>query len=416
MHNSAKIALLLLSAALATVSVDAQSSASSSRHINTGMTAAPAAFNLATAGKPGCANSPTGGNCPESAPCCSHAGYCGSDALFCGETCQPGGSFDPKDSCWPLPMSVNLHDEFKDPSRLVEARDYNGFPDSADWVVDYSLAKKPHAEITADQKLVLKLNRHEPHPDTGGGIGATVHSSRWLHYGTIEARLKTAATGPGTVSSFILISSISGDEIDYEIVGKDPLDVQTNYYYRVQPGRPVDYTRSDSLYQETDTSADYHDYKIEWTPTEMKWSIDGKFDKEHSRNVTKAEAGGSFPDTPMRVAFGLWDGGSFPNEGTSDWAGKNTSYAPNNEREYIMSVEWVKITPLNPEPAGEPWPGSKYLKRMEESDGGKGGSGGSGGPRVGRGKSGATALTSASSLATAVFTASLAAFASFVFA
>ncbi|KAG0261596.1 hypothetical protein BGZ95_004199, partial [Linnemannia exigua] len=129
-----------------------------------------------------CKNAPGGGSCPQNAPCCSGAGFCGSDPAFCADDCQASGSFA-ADSCWPLPMAINLDDQFKDKSRM-------------------------HAVIENDH-LVLKLNRVEKHPTTGGGIGATVHSSRWLKYGTIEARLKTASNMPGTVSSFILISPTS---------------------------------------------------------------------------------------------------------------------------------------------------------------------------------------------------------------
>ncbi|KAF9183774.1 hypothetical protein BGZ51_003766 [Haplosporangium sp. Z 767] len=330
----------------------------------------------------GCKNSPFGGNCPQTAPCCSSAGYCGSDPSFCAEACNASGSFAP-DSCWPLPMAVNLQDEFKDKSRLVNIKDYNGFPNTADWVVDRTPGTGIHAVITDDDKLLLKLNRIEKHPETGGGIGATVHSSRWMKYGTIEARLKTASNVPGPVSSFILISPTSGDEIDFEVVGKDSTDVQTNFYYKVQPGHDVDYTNGMHIDVGLDTSADYHDYKLEWTPDLMRWSFDGIV----KRTTLVSEANSSYPDTPMRVAFGLWDGG-YGSEGTADWAGKNTSYEPNEQREYQLLVDWVKITPMNPDTSTDPWPGSKYIKQMEtgnndgkgaDGDGASGnGSGGSG--------------------------------------
>ncbi|KAI1307379.1 hypothetical protein EDD11_004463 [Mortierella claussenii] len=326
----------------------------------------------------GCKNSPFGGNCPQNSPCCSGAGYCGSDPSFCAEACQPSGSFA-ADSCWPLPMAVTLQDDFKDKSKMVSVKDYNGFPSTADWVIDRTPGTGEHAVITVDDKLLLKLNRIEKHPETGGGIGATVHSTRWMLYGTIEARLKTASNQPGPVSSFILISPTSGDEIDFEIVGKDATDMQTNFYYKVQPGHPVDYTHSQHINVEVDTTVDYHVYKLEWTPTEMKWYFDGVL----KRTTLASEVVGSYPDTPMRVAFGLWDGG-YGNEGTAEWAGKNTSYEPNNQREYQLSVDWVKVTPMNPDNSTEPWPGSKYLKQME--NGGNGGSGPNGG--VGNGGNG----------------------------
>ncbi|KAF9345987.1 hypothetical protein BGX34_004299 [Mortierella sp. NVP85] len=269
-------------------------------------------------------------------------------------------------------MAVNLEDNFKDKSKMVAINDYNGFPNTADWVIDRSPGTQPHAVITDDDKLVLKLNRLEKHPETGGGIGGTIHSTRWMKYGTIEARFKTAANVPGPVSSFILISPVSGDEIDFEVVGKDSTDMQTNFYYKVQPGRPVNYAHGKHINVGIDTSADYHTYKLEWTETEMKWYFDG----ELKRTTTVSDAKGEYPDTPMRVAFGLWDGG-YGNEGTAEWAGKDTSYGPDEKREYQMMVDWVKITPQFPDNSTEPWPGAKYQKQME--NGKNGGSGKNGG-------------------------------------
>lgn len=56
-----------------------------------------------------------------------------------------------------------------------------------------------------------------------------------------------------------------------------------------------------------------------------------------------------------------------------------------------MSIDWVKITPMTPENATDPWPGAKYIKQMENgqnngnSNGGIGNGGGSngGGPIIG---------------------------------
>ncbi|KAG0057169.1 hypothetical protein BGZ83_001112 [Gryganskiella cystojenkinii] len=330
----------------------------------------------------GCKNSPMGGNCLSNAPCCSSAGYCGSDPSFCAEACNAAGSFA-ADSCWPLPMAKVFQDDFSNKSRLVDISQFNGFPDTADWVIDRSPTKLNHADITDDGFLRLKLNRIEKHPETGGGIGATVHQSRWLKYGTIEARLKTASNLPGPVSSFIMISPISGDEIDIEIVGKDPTDVLTNFYYKVSPGHPVDYQNGGHTMVNLDTTADFHIYKIEWTPEKMEWSFDGQV----KRTTLVADAKGSFPDTPLRVAFGLWDGG-YGNEGTAEWAGQNTSYAPNEQGEYQMLIDWVKITPMNPDNSTEPWPGSKYL-----GNGNGGGSTGNNGGNGGKGINGASALS-----------------------
>ncbi|KAK3809613.1 MAG: concanavalin A-like lectin/glucanase domain-containing protein [Linnemannia gamsii] len=337
----------------------------------------------ALAGAGTCKNAPGGGSCPQNAPCCSGAGFCGSDPAFCADDCQASGSFA-ADSCWPLPMAINLDDQFKDKTRMVRLQDFNGFPDTADWIIDRTPGTREHAVIENDH-LVLKLNRVEKHPETGGGIGATVHSSRWMKYGTIEARIKTASNMPGTVSSFILISPTSGDEIDFEVVGKDPSDMQTNFYYRVKPGNKVDYSHGVHVNVGLDTSLDFHTYRLDWTPTEMKWWFDG----ELKRTTLASEVVGSFPDTPMRIAFGIWDGGH-GSKGTAEWAGENTSYEPNETREYQFAIDWVKITPMEPANSTEPWPGAKYRKQMEEgqNNGNAGGGIGNGGGSSGGGGGG----------------------------
>jgi beta-glucanase (GH16 family) len=50
-------------------------------------------------------------------------------------------------------------------------------------------------------------------------------------YGTVSARIKSGSLGGGIISSFIFRSSLTGDEIDYEWVGKDSTEVQSNYYW-----------------------------------------------------------------------------------------------------------------------------------------------------------------------------------------
>jgi beta-glucanase (GH16 family) len=62
-----------------------------------------------------------------------------------------------------------------------------------------------------------------------------------------------------------------------------------------------------------------HTYTLEWTPTFMKFSVDGQV----LRQVTPADAknGLTWPQTPMRVKLGTWVGGKPPNQGTIDWAG-----------------------------------------------------------------------------------------------
>jgi hypothetical protein len=57
-----------------------------------------------------------------------------------------------------------------------------------------------------------------------------------------------------------------------------------------------------------------------------------------------------------------------------------------------LSIDWVKITPMTPENATDPWPGAKYIKQMQNgqnngnSNGGIGNGGGN--PNSGNGGNG----------------------------
>ena len=62
-------------------------------------------------------------------------------------------------------------------------------------------------------------------PDT---VGTTLSTTSYIWYGEVSAKLKTSR-GAGVVTAFILMSDTK-DEIDYEWVGVDVQNAQTNYY------------------------------------------------------------------------------------------------------------------------------------------------------------------------------------------
>jgi beta-glucanase (GH16 family) len=51
-----------------------------------------------------------------------------------------------------------------------------------------------------------------------------------MWYGNVKARFKTSR-GAGVITAFILFSDVK-DEIDYEFVGTELGDAQTNYYFQ----------------------------------------------------------------------------------------------------------------------------------------------------------------------------------------
>lgn len=61
-----------------------------------------------------------------------------------------------------------------------------------------------------------------------GTVGTLLASTHYVWYGKISATMKTSA-GAGVVTAFILLSDTK-DEIDFEFVGVDLNQVQTNFY------------------------------------------------------------------------------------------------------------------------------------------------------------------------------------------
>lgn len=61
-------------------------------------------------------------------------------------------------------------------------------------------------------------------------VGTLLASAAYVWYGKISATLKTSR-GAGVVTAFILLSDVK-DEIDFEFVGVDLEDAQSNYYFQ----------------------------------------------------------------------------------------------------------------------------------------------------------------------------------------
>ena len=63
-----------------------------------------------------------------------------------------------------------------------------------------------------------------------GTVGTLLASTSYVWYGKVSATLKTSRTA-GVVTAFILLSDVK-DEIDFEFVGTDLDDAQSNYYFQ----------------------------------------------------------------------------------------------------------------------------------------------------------------------------------------
>ncbi len=163
------------------------------------------------------------------------------------------------------------------------------------------------------------------------GDNPQLTSNSYIMFGRVEWVMK-AAPGTGIVSSAILQSDCL-DEIDWEWLGGDNSQVQSNYFRRGVTG-----TGAGGFHSATSNHDDFHTYVIDWTADEIAWQVDGVT----VRAVTAQQAGSSYPQTPMNVRMGIWAGGDPTNPwGTIQWAGGSADYSAGP---FTMYVKSVKVT------------------------------------------------------------------------
>ncbi|KAI0594919.1 concanavalin A-like lectin/glucanase domain-containing protein [Biscogniauxia sp. FL1348] len=148
----------------------------------------------------------------------------------------------------------------------------------------------------------------------------TITSSQYIFFGKIDVTLR-AATGVGVVTSFVLQSD-DLDEIDWEWLGGDTTQVQTNYFGK---GDTTTYDRG-GFSSVSNPQAEFHTYTIDWTKDYVHWIIDGNLVRE--LKYADAQGGSRFPQTPCQIKLGTWVAGrSDAPEGTVQWAGGRTDFS-----------------------------------------------------------------------------------------
>ncbi|KAK1751441.1 concanavalin A-like lectin/glucanase domain-containing protein [Echria macrotheca] len=239
--------------------------------------------------------------CPKEAPCCSQYGQCGVGA-FCLGGCDPRMSFS-LDSCAPAPVCKDKTYKMDSLDRYRDISKYLGDPNEADWV-----GQGEPAIYNGNTLLTMPPK----------SVGTVLATTTYMWYGNVKAKVKTSR-GKGVVTAFILFSDVK-DEIDFEWVGVDLNQVQTNYYFQGIPN----YDNSGNISVSSNTFDDWHEYEIQWTPDEIKWLVDGQVGRTKKKSETWNATSNqwAFPQTPARVQISLWPGGLASNaKGTIDWAG-----------------------------------------------------------------------------------------------
>jgi hypothetical protein len=164
------------------------------------------------------------------------------------------------------------------------------------------------------------------------GDSPTLTSDFYIMFGHVDFVLK-AAPGTGIVSSAVLQSD-DLDEIDWEWLGGDNNQVQTNYFGK---GQTITYDRG-AFHPNPGNHDSFHTYSIDWTSSQIVWQIDGNT----VRVLTPAQSNNQYPQTPMMIKIGCWAGGDPGNpEGTIEWAGGLTDYSAGP---FSMQVKSISVT------------------------------------------------------------------------
>lgn len=157
-------------------------------------------------------------------------------------------------------------------------------------------------------------------------------TSKWyIMFGQVDVEIQ-AAPGAGIVSSFVLQSD-SLDEIDWEWLGADNAQVQSNYFGK---GQTTSYNRG-AFHANPNNQNTFQKYTIIWTSEQIVWQINGVT----VRVLKPADANNQYPQTPMQVKIGAWSGGDPANpQGTIEWARGPTDYT---KGPFTMKVKSIKV-------------------------------------------------------------------------
>ena len=152
--------------------------------------------------------------CPADTPCCSQYGQCGVGA-YCLGGCDPMSSFDLQ-SCVAAPACKSADYKLTSLDGITSNTEYLGDYSDTNWVSSGT------AVAYKDEAVLLTMA-----PNT---VGTLLMSAHYVWYGKISATM-TTSQGAGVVTAFILMSDVK-DEIDFEFVGVDLENAQSNFYFQ----------------------------------------------------------------------------------------------------------------------------------------------------------------------------------------
>ncbi|KAJ5336264.1 hypothetical protein MYU51_009587 [Penicillium brevicompactum] len=151
---------------------------------------------------------------------------------------------------------------------------------------------------------------------TGEGTSTLLSSNFYIFFGVVESHVKMAK-GAGLISSVVLESD-DLDEIDWEWVGYNTSQVQSNFFGK---GNDTSFDRG-GYHDVSNADSEFHNYTTYWAEDVTQWWIDDVMVRELKYDDKGTLGGENYPQTPCRVKFSLWPAGTKKAaQGTIEWAG-----------------------------------------------------------------------------------------------
>jgi endo-1,3-1,4-beta-glycanase ExoK len=151
-------------------------------------------------------------------------------------------------------------------------------------------------EVTnTDGKLVLGF-KAQKYKDRDH-VCAEIQTRKRFGYGTYEIRMKAAAGSGLNTGFFSFIGEADKqphDEIDFEVLGKDPSKVQLNQFVN---GKDVGEEKLVPVAGGADQ--DFHDYAFVWKKDSIRWYVDGKL-------LGEATDPAKIPTHASKIFASLW--------------------------------------------------------------------------------------------------------------
>jgi endo-1,3-1,4-beta-glycanase ExoK len=144
---------------------------------------------------------------------------------------------------------------------------------------------------------ILRMTFDKRQTEDREHVCGEIQTRQRFGYGTFEVRMKAAA-GSGLNSAFFTyigpVDKEPHDEIDFEVLGKDPSKVQLNQYVN---GKSVGEEKLVPVPGGADQG--FHDYAFVWEKDRIRWYIDGE-------QVGEATDPAKIPTHPGKIFASLW--------------------------------------------------------------------------------------------------------------